>query len=115
MIEMMMAKIHRATVTEANINYDGSITISDELIKLAGLRVYQKVLVVDINNGHRFETYVISDKKPGTICVNGAAARLVSVGDKIIIMAFELFDNPPPDDYTPTILLLDDNNEVKND
>ena len=115
MIEMLKAKIHRATVTDANINYDGSITISSDLIELAGLYVYQKVLVVDINNGQRFETYVISTMKPKTICVNGAASRLVSIGDKIIIMAFEFFENRPSGEYTPRILLLDEKNEVKND
>ena len=113
MIEMLQTKIHRATVTDADINYEGSISISNDLIELAGLRVYQKVLVVDINNGQRFETYVISTKEPRIICINGAAARLVSVGDKIIIMSFEFFQNPPSEEYTPTILLLDENNKVK--
>jgi aspartate 1-decarboxylase len=112
MLEILKSKIHQATVTDANINYEGSITISKDLIDLAGICVYQKVLVVDINNGQRFETYVISTDEARTICVNGAAARLVSAGDRIIIMAFE-FVEESSDDYKPTILILDENNEVK--
>lgn len=111
MIERLQAKIHRATITDANINYDGSITISADLIKLANLQPFQKVLVVDINNGQRFETYVISTQKKNEICVNGAAARLVSVGDKVIIMSFE-YVAKTDDDYAPIILRMNDNNEV---
>lgn len=111
MIERLQSKIHRATVNDANINYDGSITISEDLIKLANLKQFQKVLVVDINNGQRFETYVISTKKKNVICVNGAAARLVTVGDKVIIMSFEYVEKTD-DDYAPIILRMNDNNEV---
>ncbi len=114
MIEVLKSKIHRATVTDANLNYEGSITISQNLIDLVGLREYEKVAVVDVNNGNRLETYVIATQSPQTICLNGAAARLVSVGDKLIIMAYELFDNLPKD-YHPKIVVLNDNNEVKND
>ena len=88
MIEILQSKIHKAVVTDANINYEGSITISADLIKLVGLYEFQKVLVVDINNGQRFETYVIETADPNVICLNGAAARLVTVGDLVIIMAF---------------------------
>lgn len=80
MIEILQSKIHKAVVTDANINYEGSITISADLIKLVGLYEFQKVLVVDINNGQRFETYVIETAVPNVICLNGAAARLVTVG-----------------------------------
>lgn len=111
MIEILQSKIHRAVVTDANINYEGSITISADLIKLAGLYEYQKVLVVDINNGQRFETYVIETAKPKVICVNGAAAKLVTVGDRVIIMAFKFVDSIP-DNYKPTIIVLNENNEV---
>lgn len=111
MIEMLKSKIHRATVTDANINYEGSITISEELMCAADIREYQKVLVVDINNGSRFETYVIKSNQSGVVCINGAAARLVSIGDKVIIMAFVYLENPK-EQYDPTIILLNEKNEV---
>ena len=111
MVEILQSKIHKAVVTDANINYEGSITISADLIKSAGLHVYQKVLVVDINNGQRFETYVIETTEPNVICLNGAAARLVTVGDRIIIMAFQYVDDMP-ENYKPNIIVLNENNEV---
>jgi aspartate 1-decarboxylase len=111
MIEILQSKIHRAVVTDANINYEGSITISTDLMKLVGLCEYQKVLVVDINNGQRFETYVIESADRNVICLNGAAARLVTVGDQVIIMAFGLVDNVP-ENYKPKIIVLDENNET---
>lgn len=111
MVEILKAKIHRAVVTDANINYEGSITISSDLIKLAGLYEYQKVLVVDINNGQRFETYVIETADRNVICLNGAGARLVTVGDRVIIMAFKFVDNVE-EDYKPKIIVLNENNEV---
>ena len=111
MLELLKSKIHRATVTDANIDYEGSITISRNLMKVANIIEYEKVLVVDINNGNRFETYVIETSKEGVICLNGAAARLVSVGDKVIIMAFIHLDTPK-DNYNPTIVLLNEKNEV---
>lgn len=111
MREVLQSKIHKAVVTDANINYEGSITISDELIKLAGLYEYQKVLVVDINNGQRFETYVIRTMDPNVICLNGAAARLVTVGDRVIIMAFKYVESVP-NNYQPQIIVLNENNEV---
>ena len=111
MIEILQSKIHRAVVTDANINYEGSITIPIDFMKLTGLCEYQKVLVVNINNGNRFETYVIETAKPNFICLNGAAARLVTVGDRIIIMAFKYVDNVPKN-YKPKIIVLNENNEV---
>jgi len=111
MIEILQSKIHKAVVTDANINYEGSITISIDLIESAGLHSYQKVLVVDINNGQRFETYVIETTESNVICLNGAAARLVTVGDRIIIMAFQYLDTVPKN-YKPTIIVLNENNEV---
>ena len=111
MIEILQSKLHRAVVTDANINYEGSITIPTDLMELIGLHKYQKVLVVDINNGNRFETYVIETEKQNYICLNGAAARLVTVGDRIIIMAFKFIDNVPAD-YKPKIIVLGENNEV---
>jgi len=105
MIEMLQSKIHRITVTDANIDYEGSITLSSGLIKQANLIKYQKVLVVDINNGNRFETYVIDSSQNDIVCINGAAARLVNIGDKIIIMSFSLFSEVPPD-YKPTTVFF---------
>ena len=111
MIEILQSKIHKAVVTDANINYEGSITISADLIKLVGLYEFQKVLVVDINNGQRFETYVIETADPNVICLNGAAARLVTVGDLVIIMAFAYVDIVPTN-YKPNIIILNNDNEV---
>lgn len=111
MIEILQSKIHKAVVTDANINYEGSITIPVNLMEMLDLCEYQKVLVVDINNGNRFETYVIKTTKLNYICLNGAAARLVTVGDRIIIMSFKYIDNVPKD-YKPKIAVLDDNNEI---
>lgn len=111
MIEVLKSKIHRVTVTDANLNYDGSISIASELLKVAGILEYQKVLVVDINNGQRFETYTIKSDKIGNICINGAAARLVNIGDKIIIMAFNYVENIE-DTYKPTIVKVDEQNIV---
>ena len=89
LIEMLYSKIHRATVTDANLNYVGSITIDEELMQASGIREGQKVDILDINNGERFSTYVITGKRGNRdICLNGAAARKVAVGDKVIIVAF---------------------------
>ena len=111
MIEILQSKIHRAVVTDANINYEGSITISADLMKLVGLCEYQKVYVVDINNGQRFETYVIESADKNVICLNGAAARLVMVGDRVIIMTYDLVESVP-ENYKPKIIMLDEKNEV---
>jgi len=92
---MLHAKIHRAVVTETRLDYDGSITIDAELIERAGLRQGEKVLVADVDNGVRFETYVmVGDRGSGIIALNGAAAHLCGTGDKVIIMGFELTDDP---------------------
>lgn len=114
MIECLSSKIHMAVVTDANINYEGSITISNDFIDRVGIREYQRVSIVDVNNGQRFETYVISTDEKKRICLNGAAARLVSVGDRIIIMAYELISSNEKI-TPPKIIILDENNEVKND
>ena len=111
MIEILQSKIHRAVVTDANLDYEGSITIPTNLMELVGLCAYQKVLVVDINNGNRFETYVIETSKEKHICLNGACARLAAIGDRVIIMAFQYIDNVP-EIYEPKIVVLNENNEV---
>ena len=112
MIEILKSKIHRAVITDSNINYEGSITLSSSLIKKANFVKYEKVLVVDINNGNRFETYVIESPDDNIVCLNGAAARLVSIGDLIIIMSFRYIDENSVINYEPNIILLNEKNEV---
>lgn len=112
-LTLMKSKIHRAVVTEANLNYVGSITIDEDLMDKAELMHNEKVQIVNNNNGKRFETYVIpGERGSGTICLNGAAARLVHPGDIIIIMAFALFEKEEAKTFRPTIVLLDENNTV---
>ena len=107
---MLKSKIHRATVTEAELHYVGSITIDADLMRLADLREYEKVQVVDIDNGARLETYVIVGG-PGQICMNGAAARLVHPGDRIIVMAYAEVDEEELADFKPAIVLVNDRNQ----
>lgn len=112
-IEMLEGKIHRATVTEANLNYVGSITVDVSLLEEAGIREYQKVQVVDVNNGNRIETYTIAGKKDsGVICLNGAAARHFSTGDKVIIMAYASYSEDELKDYKPKVVFVDDDNKI---
>lgn len=110
---MLYSKIHRATVTDANLNYVGSITIDEDLMDVAKLRVGQKVDIVDIDNGERFSTYVIKGKAGNRdICLNGAAARKVQVGDKIIIIAYASYDESEIEAYQPTIVLVNSQNNI---
>ncbi|EDM23197.1 aspartate 1-decarboxylase [Caminibacter mediatlanticus TB-2] len=112
-IEMLYSKIHRATVTDANLNYVGSITIDEELMQEANLLVGQKVDIVNINNGERFSTYVIKGKKgKRDICLNGAAARKVHPGDKIIIIAYASMSIEEAKKFKPAVLILDDKNNI---
>ncbi|MBN1888241.1 MAG: aspartate 1-decarboxylase [Thermoflexales bacterium] len=105
------SKIHRATVSGADVNYEGSITIDTDLLQAAGIRVYERVQVVDVDNGARLETYVIPGPPgSGQVQLNGAAARLVSVGDKVIIMAYTTLSEPIPEDYAPAIVFVDGHN-----
>jgi len=111
---MLKAKLHRARVTGADLNYVGSITIDRALLDAAGLYPYEKVMVVDIDNGARLETYIIEGQAGGgEVQLNGAAARLVSVGDRVIIMGYALVDSPPPADWSPRVLVLDEQNRVQ--
>ena len=111
---MLKAKLHRATVTEANINYTGSITIDSYLLKESGILPMEKVHVVNINNGERFETYVIEGAEhSGVICLNGAAARLVLPGDKVIIMAYGVCSQEEAENIEPKVFILDDKNEIE--
>lgn len=112
-VTMLKAKLHQARVTGADINYVGSITIAADLLEQAGMYPYEKVLVVDIENAARFETYIIlGERGSGVIQLNGAAARLVSIGDRIIVMAFAEVPAPPPPDWEPRVLVLDEHNRV---
>lgn len=111
--EMMTAKIHRATVTDANLNYIGSITIDEALLEASGIIVGQKVEILNINNGERFSTYVIKGERfGGEICLNGAAARRVQVGDKIIIVSYGFCSPEEVAAYRPTVVMVDDNNTL---
>jgi aspartate 1-decarboxylase len=112
-IEMIRAKIHQARVTDADLNYEGSIGIDTDLIAQAGMFAYEKVLVVDLENGERLETYIIPAAAGSKqIQLNGAAARLVHVGDRVIIMAFVYLEFPPPADWQPRVLLMNEHNDV---
>lgn len=105
---MMKSKIHRATVTDADLHYVGSITIDLDLMRAADLMEYEQVAVVDIDNGNRLETYVIAGAPgSGDICLNGAAARLVSPGDKVIIISYADFEAAELDGYEPTVVHVD--------
>jgi len=110
-IEMLKSKIHRATVTEANLEYTGSVTIDAALCEAVGLREWEKVDVLDIDNGARLTTYVILGG-PGEICVNGAAARLVHTGDRVIIAAYAQLDEREADGFRPKIVVVDETNTI---
>ncbi|MCH5226822.1 MAG: aspartate 1-decarboxylase [Muribaculaceae bacterium] len=108
LIEMMKSKIHRVTVTEANLNYVGSITIDRQLLKAANILEGERVYIVDNNNGARFDTYTIGGEDgSGVICLNGAAARMVQPGDVIIIMAYAQMTPEEAKDFKPTIIFPD--------
>ncbi|MCK9342081.1 MAG: aspartate 1-decarboxylase [Synergistaceae bacterium] len=112
-LTMLKAKIHRATVTESNLNYVGSITIDRDLMEASGILEYEKVSVVDIDNGSRFDTYVIEgDCGSGVICVNGAAARLVQPGDKVIILAYCQMDSEEAENHSPKIVFVGSGNKI---
>lgn len=110
---MMNSKLHRATVTEANLNYVGSITIDEELLEQGNLYPNEKVQVVNNDNGARFETYIIAGERgSGVICVNGAAARLVQTGDTVIIMSYVQMTEEDAKMHRPTVLLLNEQNAI---
>jgi len=112
-ITMLYSKLHRATVTEANLHYVGSITIDQELIDAANMRVGQKIDIVNINNGERFSTYIIpGEAGKKEMCLNGAAARKVHVGDKIIIIAYASMTEEEADTFKPKIVILEDDNSI---
>ena len=110
LLHMLKGKIHRATVTQAELNYVGSITVDEALMEAAGIREYEKVAIVDVNNGARFETYVIKGERgSGCICLNGAAARRVVVGDTIIIVSYALMDFEEAKTFQPSVVFPENN------
>lgn len=112
---LMKSKLHRATVTGADLNYVGSITIDPDLMDLADLMPNERVQIVNNNNGARLETYVIPGVPgSGDMCLNGAAARLVQPGDQIIVMSYGMFDRDEAADHQPTVIILDDFNQPVN-
>lgn len=113
LLEFLYSKIHRATVTDSDLNYVGSITIDESLIKAAKISEWQKVEILNINNGERFQTYVIKGKTgSGEICINGAAARKVQKGDKIIIVSYAYLQENEKDGFEPTIVIVDEKNNI---
>lgn len=114
LLELLKSKIHGATVTQSNVNYLGSITIDETLMEAAGIVEYERVLIGNMTNGNRVETYVIRGKKDsGIIGMNGAAAHLCKIGDKILIMSFALLDKKEARKHKPKIVFLDADNKVK--
>ncbi len=109
---LVHAKIHRATVTGADLNYVGSITIDEDLLDAAGIWPFERVQVVDVNNGNRLETYaIVGERGSGTIQLNGAAAHLVAVGDLVIVMAYAQVD-AQPEEWEPTVVFVDAQNAI---
>lgn len=112
---MLGGKIHRATVTEADLNYVGSITVDQDLLDAAGILVNEKVAIVNNNNGERFETYTIPGARgSGVVCLNGAAARLVQKGDIVIIMSYVMLSEPEIAAHEPKVVLVDEHNKIRN-
>ncbi len=112
--KLLRSKIHRATITHADLNYEGSITLPPELLKEANMLPFEAVNIWNVTNGNRFETYTIEGKPGSTdVAINGAAARLVSPGDVIIIAAFGFFQDEAAQTHTPTVVFVDENNRSK--
>lgn len=112
-ITLLKAKIHRAVVTQADLDYVGSVTIDSNLLRESGIYEYEKVQIVDINNGNRFETYTIAGEEgSGIICLNGAAAKCVNVGDKVIIMAYAELEPKEVANHQPTVLFVNEKNQI---
>ena len=113
LLTLCKSKIHRVTVTDANLNYEGSITIDRKLMDAANLLPFEKVQVLNINNGERAETYVIEgEAESGTICCNGALARLAEIGDLLIIVAYGLMEENEAKNYHPKVVLVNERNQI---
>ncbi len=111
---LMKSKIHRATITEADLYYEGSLSVDKNLMEMANMYEYEKVHIVNINNGHRLITYLIeAEAGSGTICLNGAAARLGHRGDQIIIISYAEYDEKEAREHSPIVVLVDENNRPK--
>jgi aspartate 1-decarboxylase len=111
---LMKAKIHRAVVTESNLNYVGSITIDEDILDAVDMIANEKVQIVNNNNGARFETYIIPGKRgSGVMCLNGAAARLVQEGDTIIVISYAMFDEAETKNHQPKVAIMDKNNKIQ--
>ena len=113
-LSLLKAKIHRATVTDADLNYEGSISIDEALLAASGILPFEQVDVLNITNGERFTTYVIADSTPGIIRINGAAARKVQRGDLVIICAYTSMSEAEARQWTPTVVLVDTQNRRVN-
>ncbi len=111
-IEVLKSKLHRATVTGADLNYEGSVSIDPALYHKAGMFLHEKVDILNINNGVRFSTYIINGKE-GEICLNGAAARLVATGDTVIIVSYTQIDSQDAPSWQPNVVILGENNTMK--
>lgn len=112
-LTMMKSKIHRATITEANLHYVGSVTIDEDLMDAAGIYENEKVQIVDNHNGNRLETYVIpGERGSGVVCLNGAAARLVYPGDTVIIIAYGIFEEKEVKSFRPKVVFVDKHNKI---
>ena len=113
LLEFLNSKIHRATITDSDLNYVGSITIDADILDAANIKEYQKVEILDINNGERFQTYAIKgERKSKIFCVNGGAARKVQKGDKVIIVTYGYFSEEELKNHKPVIIQIDDNNNI---
>lgn len=111
-VTLLKSKIHRAVVTDAQLHYEGSISIPKSLVEMANMHEYEKVLVANVDNGNRFETYIIFGGE-GEICLNGAAAHLGREGDRVIIMTWAQMDEAEAKNFKPTVVLVDENNKPK--
>lgn len=113
LVNMLKGKIHRATVVQAELNYVGSITVDPVLMEAAGILEYEYVQIVDVENGNRFETYTIAgEPNSGMICLNGAAARQVAVGDHVIIMCYAQMTPEEAKEHKPSVVFVNDKNEI---
>ncbi len=113
LVNMLKSKIHRATVVQSELDYVGSITVDEDLMEASGIYEYEKVQIADVDNGNRFETYVIAGERgSGMICLNGAAAHMVNIGDKIIIMSYAQMTPEEIKDNKPKVVFVDDDNNI---
>lgn len=110
---MLRSKIHMATVTDSNITYEGSLTVDEVILDATGIKPYEQVMVSNLNNGERFETYVIpGEKNSGVICLNGPTARKGTIGDKIIVFCYEYYTEDEIKNFSPRIVRLDEKNRI---